>query len=156
MEVNKLRGRSRQNCFFSEILFWRVPKLNLLDDLNLRDDQTGSHAEKKVDDSDYISWGTPLSVQNKNHIKPQTPKSSIRDILTPKPEPVNKSPVKNTKAKYYYLEQNQRPKGNLSGRLPPDPTKEKTDNVQDMAKFMMEFKGIVVANLTFSNVSRTK
>ena len=32
------------------------------------------------------------------------------------------------------------------GRLPPDPTKEKSTNTEDMAKFFMEFKDFVLSD----------
>jgi len=34
---------------------------------------------------------------------------------------------------------------NFLGRLPPDPTKEKSTNAEDMARFFIEFKNLVLS-----------
>ena len=95
-----------------------MPRLNLLDDLGLRDDDP-SHAVKQVDENGDISWGTPLSTARppkksteRSNIQPATNKPET--ILTP--QNIKKSTVPQ-KDKYYYLNESARPLHDLTGML---------------------------------------
>ena len=96
-----------------------------------------------------------------------TPKQLISSLRerTPKIETSEKN--RNQKEKYFYLNESARPLHDLtsnifsfeifsvhlisliytqnSGRMPPDPLKEKDTNVEDMARFVLEFKDLITA-----------
>ena len=96
-----------------------------------------------------------------------TPKQLISSLRerTPKIETAEKN--RNQKEKYFYLNESARPLHDLtsknfsfeifsshlislifiqnSGRMPPDPLKEKDTNVEDMARFVLEFKDLITA-----------
>ena len=92
-----------------------MPRLNLVDDLGLRDDDENSHSIKQVEESGDISWGTPLSTA-KNSAK----KTTIRTAKPVTSPIVQTSPKKPTEPKpkpekYYYLNKSARPLGELTG-----------------------------------------
>jgi len=119
-----------------------VPKLDLIGHLRLDEEQPNSHAVKNVETDEEISWGTPLTTARTQRGTPKQLISSLRE-RTPKIETSEKN--LNQKEKYFYLNESARPLHDLTSRMPPDPLKEKDTNVEDMARFVLEFKDLITA-----------
>ena len=58
--------------------------------------------------------------------------------------PTQKSKVSSQQEKYGYLDSEFRPLSETTGRIPPDPTKQKIEEAEEIGKFVQEFKHLML------------
>ena len=128
-----------------------VPRLNLAESLGLHTERDAGHRVKQVDPGEDISWGTPPPTTQRNATRQNTPKPVVQAVAepaTPQPTPnvATQPKLITTKPKYSYLDSGNRPDHELTGRMPPDPLRQKIDEAQQMGAFFEEFKDFMLAD----------